>query len=166
MLALALSLAGALMVAAGARGQVSGIRDQGSVSGIRVPATNPKSKSKIQNGHIGYCAPGAGGLDQAGINRAVVAVTLFLLAHNRKLALRWLLIMVAIIVVPFAAFDLYTNGGFHQHTLSFRYYGTAVQHFVRNLRVLWTYETPLILCGVAFTALSLWAGFRRARACH
>lgn len=88
------------------------------------------------------------------------AVALFLLLHDRRVALRWTLLIIGSIVVPFLAFDLYTSGGFSEHLLAFRHYDYSVPYFNRNMRVLWTYHTPLVLCGLAVVALALWVSVR------
>lgn len=150
MLALALSLAGALLVA---RGKKDEGRERNSLS---------EGRNDIPHSIYWAILPLslAFWTKQSSIV-AIGAVVLFLLLYDRRLALRWSVIATASIVVPFLTFDLYTDGGLHEHMLAFRHYELALTHFVRNLRVLWTYETPLILCGLAFAMNSLWSALKR-----
>jgi len=84
-----------------------------------------------------------------------VAVGFYLLLRDRRIAFRWMLLTFGAIAIPFAAFDLFTNGGFHENLLTFRHYDYSARYFARNVIVLWTYHAILIMCGLAFAILAL-----------
>jgi len=91
------------------------------------------------------------------------AIALFLLLHDPRLGLRWTLLVVGSIVVPFLAFDLYTGGGFSEHLLAFRNYEYSLPYFNGNVITLWRYHAPLILCGLGAAALAIWVSIRHRR---
>lgn len=85
----------------------------------------------------------------------LLAVGLFLLLRNRRLALWWGAIAAAAIVLPFAALDLLLQGGLLTHLFAFNDYGLSLARLSKNMGALWTAHWPLIAAGALFLAATL-----------
>src|SRR5206468_10253128 len=102
--------------------------------GFRIAPTNPKSK--IQNPKSLYWAIVPLSLSfwvkQSSL-APMVAVWIFLLLRDWRLAVRWGLWAAGSIVVPFLALDLLLKGGLHTHVFAFEHYGRSLARLGKNL---------------------------------